>query len=169
MMRRSGEIAEIIRLKLADWLRQGVSPGKLALTLVLGFVIGCIPLIGLPTALCAILALVFRLNQPAIQVANYAAMPLQIALLVPFVKLGGKLVPMSAQTGLDGVALLHPSMGLSLRSPQTVVWELGGLAGQALVAWLLLAIPVVLLLTPTLALLLRRVPALAAKPSELQG
>jgi hypothetical protein len=35
-------------------------------------------------------------------------------------------------------------------------------AGQALLAWLLLAVPVALLLTATLTRILRRVPAMAA-------
>src|ERR1700692_2676016 len=92
-MRPSAQTLETIRLKAAQWLRQGISPPRLALTLALGFVIGCIPLIGLPTGLCALIALAFRLNQPAIQAANYAAMPFQIALIVPFVRLGEKLTP----------------------------------------------------------------------------
>jgi hypothetical protein len=36
------------------------------------------------------------------------------------------------------------------------------LAGEAVLAWLLIAIPAVILLTAMLTLLLRRVPALAA-------
>ena len=51
---------------LNGWLRQGISPGRLGLTLALGFAIGCIPVVGVPTVLCAALALLFRLNQPAI-------------------------------------------------------------------------------------------------------
>src|SRR5208282_6377489 len=74
------------------WLRQGISPRRLALTLALGFAIGCIPVVGIPTVLCSALALALRLNLPAIQAANYVAMPLQLALIVPFVRLGGWLV-----------------------------------------------------------------------------
>ena len=40
--------------------------------------------------------------------------------------------------------------------------QLGSLAGQALLAWLLVAVPAVLLITLTLTPMLRRVPALAA-------
>ena len=74
------------------WLSQGISPRRLALTLALGFAVGCIPVVGIPTVLCAGLALVLRLNLPAIQMANYAAMPLQLILIVPFVRLGAWLV-----------------------------------------------------------------------------
>ena len=75
--------------QVAAWLRQGISPQRLALTLALGFAIGCLPVVGIPTALCLMLALTLRLNLPAIQVANYVAMPLQVLLILPFVRLGG--------------------------------------------------------------------------------
>ena len=88
-----------IKQKAAVYLRQGISPRRLALTLSLGFVVGCIPLVGLPTALCAVIALTFRLNQPAIQAANYLAMPFQVALIVPLVKLGEKLFPFAVPAG----------------------------------------------------------------------
>lgn len=69
-------------------LKQGVTPGKLALALALGLVIGSLPILFISSLLCAIVAHFFRLNQPAIQVANYAAYPLQIALFIPFFKAG---------------------------------------------------------------------------------
>ena len=147
------------------WLRQGISPRRLALTLALGFVVGCIPVVGIPTALCALIALAFRLNQPAIQAANYAAMPFQVALILPLLKLGGKLLPIAARPGFDFSRLSHMSVRLFSHAPQPLLIQLGGMAGQALLAWLLLAIPVVFLLTSTLTLLLRRVPALAAAES----
>jgi Uncharacterized protein conserved in bacteria (DUF2062) len=146
-----------MKRKAAVYLRHGVTPRRLALTLVLGFVIGCIPLVGLPTALCAVIALTFRLNQPAIQAANYAAMPFQVGLLVPLVRLGGKLFPIAGQRAMNVSGAAH--------SPAQVITQAGGMAGQALFAWLLLAVPVVLLLTPALTMILRRVPAVAAAES----
>ena len=81
-----------MKQKAASWLVQGITPRRLALTLALGFAIGCIPVVGIPTALCALLALALRLNLPAIQAANYLVMPLQLVLIVPFVRLGGWLL-----------------------------------------------------------------------------
>jgi len=155
---------ETIKRKAVACLSQGVSPRRLALTLALGFVIGCIPVVGLPTALCAVLALAFRLNQPAIQAANYAAMPFQVALIVPLVRLGSRLFPFAAHREGDFSALAHSPARILAQSPQLAV-QIGGMAGQALFAWLLLAIPVVVLLTPALAAILRRVPALTAAQS----
>ena len=76
---------------LQSWLSQGTSPRRLALTLALGFAIGCLPVIGIPTALCLVIALALRLNLPAIQAANYAAMPVQIVMILPLVRLGGRI------------------------------------------------------------------------------
>src|SRR5580698_10669544 len=74
--------------KVLEWLQCGMAPRQLAFTLALGFAIGCIPLLGVTTAICALLALVLRLNMPAIQAANWVAMPLQLVLLIPFLRLG---------------------------------------------------------------------------------
>jgi uncharacterized protein (DUF2062 family) len=135
------------------WLSQGISPRRLALTLALGFAVGCIPVVGIPTVLCAALALALRLNLPAIQMANYVAMPLQLALIVPFVRLGRWLVPMHNGPAFDPRALLHlPVLHLA-------TW-MGGIAGQALLAWLLVAVPAVTLMTLALTRMLRRIPAL---------
>jgi len=150
-----------IQRKAAAWLRQGISPRRLALTLSLGFVVGCIPVVGLPTALCAVIAVAFGLNQPAIQAANYVAMPFQVALIVPLLKLGAKLLPFAASPAGNLKMLTHSPLQLLAHSPRLVL-QMGGMAGQALCAWLLLAIPVVVLLTPALTFLLRRVPAVAA-------
>jgi uncharacterized protein (DUF2062 family) len=81
-----------LRTKIADpilgLLRQGITPERLALSLALGFCIGTFPLIGTTTLICTLVALRFRLNLPAIQVANYAVYPLQLLLLVPFMQAG---------------------------------------------------------------------------------
>ena len=151
----TGKSTASIKLNAALWLRQGISPRRLALTLALGFAIGCIPVLGIPTIVCAALALALRLNLPAIQAANYAVMPLQLILIVPFVRLGGWIVSSGPHQAAKAGALLHTA-------PLKLFTQLGSLAGQALLAWLLIAIPAVLLLTFTLTLLLRRIPALAA-------
>ena len=139
------------------WLRQGISPRRLALTLALGFAVGCIPVVGVPTLLCAGLALALRLNVPAMQAANYAAMPLQLVLIVPFVRLGRWLVRAQAAPLPDARAVLH------LHAMHLATW-MGGLAGQALLAWLLVAVPAVAMMTPALTRMLRRIPAL--NPAE---
>jgi uncharacterized protein (DUF2062 family) len=143
---------------VAGWLRQGISPRRLALTLALGFAIGCIPVIGIPTVLCAALAMALRLNLPAIQVANYLAMPLQLFLIVPFVRMGGWLFPAEPLQPLAPEALVHSS---PMAAPMNVAAQLGGITGHALLAWMLVAGPAVALMTLMLTGMLRRIPALA--------
>lgn len=69
-------------------LMQGVTPEKIALSMAVGVALGIFPVIGATTALCAVAAVLFRLNLPAIQIVNYAVYPLQICLLIPFLRAG---------------------------------------------------------------------------------
>jgi len=164
LRRMMSEVQAAAKRNAIYWLRQGISPRRLALTLSLGFAVGCIPVVGIPTVLCAALALTLRLNLPAIQMANYAAMPLQLALIVPFVRLGRWIVPPhggAAPIGLafDPRALMHlPALNLATH----LATSIGDLAGKALLAWLLVAIPAVALMTFALTHMLRRIPALKA-------
>jgi len=143
-----------MQVKVESWLSQGISPERLALTLALGFAIGCLPMIGIPTALCLIVALGLRLNLPVIQAANYAAMPLQVALIFPFLRLGQWMFSSGSHAAFGAATVAHGS-------PLKLMWASGSLAGQALGAWFVTAIPMVALLTLALTGLLRRVPVLA--------
>lgn len=69
-------------------LSQGITPRKLALTCSLGVVIGIFPLFGTTTLLCLAIAMIFRLNIPLIQLVNYIVAPLQLLLILPFIKVG---------------------------------------------------------------------------------
>ena len=59
-----------------------------ARSVAVGALLGLMPLFGLPTPLCALVAGIFRLNLPLTQAGNYLVYPLQIALVIPFYKLG---------------------------------------------------------------------------------
>ncbi|MGO9324481.1 MAG: DUF2062 domain-containing protein [Terracidiphilus sp.] len=139
------------------WLSQGISPKRLAVTLSLGFAVGCIPVIGIPTVLCVGLALALRLNLPAIQAANYAAMPLQLVLIVPFVRLGGRITAWLPSAESTRFAIPPTLEHFSILNFAT---QMSGMAGQALLAWLVAAVPAVLLMTLALNLMLRRIPLL---------
>lgn len=140
-------------------LLQGVSPGKLALALALGLVVGVFPVLGSTTALCALTAVALRLNQPAIQVANYLAYPLQLLLFIPFFQAGAALF------GAPPVTVTLTQLQAELSA------DLGGTALRylsanlrAVAAWALVAPVATLLLQPALRLLLSRLPLPAAPP-----
>jgi uncharacterized protein (DUF2062 family) len=90
--RAAAVVAGWLRRRIADpllqQLQQGMSADRLALAVAVGVVVGNIPIFGTSTILCAAIALAFRLNQPAIQIAQAAMAPTQLLLIIPFVRLG---------------------------------------------------------------------------------
>jgi len=71
-----------------DLLKQGVTPEKISLSIALGGTVGIFPVIGTTSLFCGLLSYFLRLNMIAIQAVNYAVYPVQILMLVPFVRLG---------------------------------------------------------------------------------
>ncbi len=151
-----------LRRRLLDPLRaqltRGVTPGKLSLSLALGAGLGVLPVLGTTTVVCAVAAAALRLNQPAVQAANYLVYPLQLALYLPFLRLG---------THLFGGSPISVSMA-QLRAQLAA--DLPGTVGRyaaanlrAIAAWAL----VVPLAVALLQLLLR--PVLARSPLARLG
>ena len=77
-----------IILPLVDLLKQGMDPSSLSLALTSGALIGIFPVLGIATGVCGGVAVFFRLNHPAIQLANYIVFPMQIVLFFPFLTIG---------------------------------------------------------------------------------
>ena len=73
---------------LLNLLRQGLAPRDLALCVALGVGVGLFPVLGVSTPALTVLALTLRLNLAAIQLVSYAIAPLQLALIIPFMRLG---------------------------------------------------------------------------------
>lgn len=87
-------------------LRQGISPAKLAQSLAFGTGVGIFPVLGVSTPVLTVLALWLRLNLPAIQLVNYLASPVQLALIIPFVRVGEWITgaapqPLTVSAGLE--------------------------------------------------------------------
>jgi len=131
-------------------IKQGVSPEKISLGMAWGIVLGIFPVLGLTTILCGLAALVFRLNLPAIQLVNFLVYPLQLVLLIPFFHLGDLLfqiepLPLSAQ---ELITLLQADLWGTIRA----FWNT---TLRAIVAWLLVSLPIFLLLHFTLVRLIK--------------
>ncbi len=117
-------------------IKQGISPEKISLGMACGIILGVFPVLGATTILCGMVAIIFRLNLPAIQLVNYMVYPLQLALLIPFFHLGDLLfqvepLPLSAQ---ELIALLRSDLWGTIRA----FW---GTTLHAIVAWLLVSLP----------------------------
>ncbi len=90
---------------LLSLLKQGVAPERLALCVAIGVTVGLVPVLGVSTLLCTVIALAFRLNLPAMQLTQAVMAPLQLLLIVPFVRLGEWMMhaatqPVSISAGL---------------------------------------------------------------------
>ena len=140
-------------------LRQGVSPDRLALCVAIGVVVGNNPILGTSTILCAVIALVLRLNLPALQLVQAEMAPTQVLLILPFVRLGETL------SGRAHLPLsIEAARGLAARDAgpaMLALWDAGVHAGCA---WLLIAPFATWLFYQLLAPMFRRAaPQLAAR------
>ena len=136
---------------LLAFLKQGMSPQSLALCVALGVVVGNIPILGVSTILCTLIALLFRLNLPAIQLVQAFMAPTQVLLIIPFVRMGEWLLhaprqPLSikAATALMATGVVPAVRGL---------WDAIVHAGFA---WLLVAPIALYVLYKALTLLFQR-------------
>lgn len=147
---------------IIELLKQGVTPEKMALSIALGIAFGIFPALGWTTGLCAIAAVALRLNLPAIQIVNYFMYPAQIALLIPFWRLGEGLfrAPHLAISVPQIYAMIHANAWTAIRLLWATTWH-------AIIVWSLAAPLIVaaiyVILTPLLRRVLRRQTSSAAE------
>ncbi len=101
----------------------GLPPETIALIFAIGLVFGVFPVYGVPTILCAAVAIVFRLNLPAIQLINQICSPLQLALAIPFGRAGARI------------------LGIGLKMRLSPAWNIADAARNAVVGWCCLCVP----------------------------
>lgn len=147
---------------IAKALQQGTSPRMLAITCALGVVLALLPVYGLTTLLCFLVAIVFRLNVVVIQAVNYLMTPLQLVLLIPFMQAGIFLFSLKPVV-LDFNELLIRFK----RDFGTVLAELGSVMLGGIAIWVLVAIPLFFLLFFTFHWLLLRWNSRKTKPAAL--
>lgn len=132
----------IVRRRVVDpvlgLLRQGLSPRDLALCLALGAGVGMFPVLGVSTPTLTVIALWQRLNLAAIQLVSWLVGPVQLVLIIPFMRLGEWVLgsepqPMTIEAGMEilsqGVlqaivtlwdAIVHASVGWVLIGPVAI-------------------------------------------------
>jgi uncharacterized protein (DUF2062 family) len=119
---------------IAKQLTQGITPARLALALAIGGVIAINPFLGTTTLGCIAAGVLLRLNQPAMQIANFLGTPFQLALIIPWVR-AGEWIYRAAPTPLNPRLLAGELSAGPLRFIHRF-----GLAGlHAASAWLLCA------------------------------
>jgi uncharacterized protein (DUF2062 family) len=91
-------------LSIVGLSAQGLTPEALARIVAIGLVLGVFPIFWCPTILCTAAAVGLRLNLPAIHLLNQLTTPLQLALLVPFSRIGGLILGHDSWTLRTAVA-----------------------------------------------------------------
>jgi uncharacterized protein (DUF2062 family) len=95
-----------VALPIFALLRLGATPEKLAWSIAIGLLIGINPILGSTTILCLAVAFLFRLNVAASQIGNHIVYPLELLLVIPFMRLGSFLfhtepIPLSPKALLE--------------------------------------------------------------------
>lgn len=150
--------------QLGALLGQGHTPEKIALSVALGVTLGLFPIFGTTTLLCVAAAVALRLNHPAIQITNQLMYPIQIPLIVVFIRLGESML------GVAPIPFSATLMVAELRAHPAVLVERFGAAGlRGVLGWAMVAPVVVGLTYAALVPILRtasRRPATAAHPAN---
>jgi len=119
-------------------LTQGVTPDKIALTFAVGTACSLLPFLGFTSLLNLGVGLWLRLNQPILQTLNQLLGPLQLGLILVYVRIGEKIwgappIPLSVST------LIH-----SFRdNPAAFLQRFGWTGVHAATAWLI-SVPMII-------------------------
>ena len=141
-------------LPILALLRMGATPRSLAWSIAAGALIGINPVIGSTTLLCLAIVFQFRLNVVASQIANHAMFPLELALVVPFIRLGSWVFHTAAMPLAPRVFLQE-----ARTVPLTLTRDLWMWVWHAFVLWAAIAVIDAPLLAMAITPLLERVQA----------
>lgn len=135
-------------------LTQGISAEKLAWTIAIGCGCGIFPIMGTTSIVCFLAAALLGLNQPVMQVVCHSLWPAHLALILPFIKFGQSIHGATPITGSVPTLLKE-----FFASPWQFTQDYWLAAWHGIVAWALIAIPLIFL-TRLITLPLLRAAAL---------
>jgi uncharacterized protein (DUF2062 family) len=143
-------------LPILALLKMGATPRTLAWSIALGMMIGLNPVIGTTTVMCLAAAGCFRLNVVASQIANHAMFPLEVLLVLPFIRLGSRVFHTAAMPLSPRLFMQAARTAPIALTRQLWVWEWHALAVWAAIACV--AAPLLAFgLTPLLERMLGRI------------
>ena len=116
-----------IILPLFEVLKSGATPEGIALSLAFGLTGGVFPVPTVTTLACIVLAWLFRLNFPAVQITNLLMTPVNLATFIPFIR-GGE--------WLFGVESAELSLSLFQSDPLAAMGVFWKSLVMGMLAWL---------------------------------
>ena len=109
---------------------QGATPKALAIACAVGTMIALIPILGVTTLLCVFAGLIWKLNQPILQMVNYLLYPVQLLLLPVFLSFGATL------THSEAISFNPSVIAAQFMADPAVFLATYGMAGlHALLVW----------------------------------
>src|SRR5580693_2906406 len=112
----------------------GASPERLAWSIAAGLLIGINPILGSTTILCLALAFLLRLNVAASQLGNHIVYPLELILVIPFIRAASRAFH-TAPMPLSANQLMHAAR----EHPLNLIRQLWLWEWHAFLLWALLA------------------------------
>jgi uncharacterized protein (DUF2062 family) len=152
---------------IVNQLKQGTSPKKLSWSVSLGVTLGIFPIMGSTSLVCFIIGHLFRLNQPILHLFKTFTYPVQLALILVYIRLGQM---------LNGVPLIQFSipqmLGQFKDDPAQFARDFGMAALYGIEAWAIsaiLLIPILYFISlPILKKLLGKLARSADAPVDRQ-
>lgn len=160
-------MGNFLRKRLLDpivaLLTQGITPQKIALSITIGAIVGVFPVMGTTTVLCTVAAAALRLNLVAVHTIHYAMTPVQILLIIPFVRVGERLVGAAPQP-----LSISDSMALIKQGALHAAIVLWSATVHAMLGWLVIGPAAILLCYGLARWLLVRTKLLPAADAATQ-
>ena len=142
---------------IANQLKQGTSPQKLAWSVSLGVTLGIFPIMGSTSLVCIAVGHLFRLNQPVLHLFKTFTYPFHLALILVFIRLGQHL------NGVPPIRFSIPQLLTRFKdSPTQFARDFGIAALHGIEAWAIAAIFLIPLLYFISLPLLRKLTSLAS-------
>ena len=131
-----GKIKSVLN-KFASLFKQGLSPMELTESIIWSVLLSIIPILGVSTFMISTAALKRKLNLPLMVAISYLMWPVQILLIIPFIRLGAFIfaVPSKPHSVEE---IVHSFQESFFQTLSHLTFEL--LCGFG--AWLLTAVPV---------------------------
>jgi len=125
-----------VKAKTTALLKQGLSPKELSQSLIVSGLISTIPILGVSTFMITSVSLKRKLNLPVMISLSYLMWPIQILLIIPFIRVGEFIfsVPRNHHTAEEIISSFQKSFFQTLS--QLSFELLCGLGG-----WFLTAVP----------------------------
>lgn len=102
-----------------------------------GLLLGIFPVVGVTTLMMGAISVRWRLNLPLMLALSYVIYPLQIILMIPFVRVGERL------TGSTAIDFSLDSLGRAFEANFFgALMDLGAANLQAIVGWCLITLPI---------------------------